>query len=148
MVAPRPLHGVGGVLIAGGIPRDRGQGMRAITGRGRVPGDRVRRARVFGAEVGAVELELDTPDGYKTDDAHAGADRDRVGTIDPEAGDVIATIRLPSPSCAWAWVEIRERPEIASSAAAPTRLPICNMDYSFLAPLFSPDYYPPTIKGP
>ena len=69
-------------------------------------------------------------------------------TIDPEAGDVIATIRLPSPSCAWAWVEIRESPEIASSAAAPTRLPTLSMDYSFLAPLFSPDYYPPTIKGP
>ena len=82
-VGYRHRQRIRGVLNAEQIPRDRGQGMRAIAGGGRVPGDRVRRARVFGAEVGAVEFELDAADGYKTDDAYACTDRDRAGDRRP-----------------------------------------------------------------
>ncbi len=68
--------------------------------------------------------------------------------VDPEAGDVIVTIRLPSPSCAWAWVEIKGRAEITNSAAAPTCFPIFGMDRSFPALLNSPVFYRSTIKSP
>ncbi len=52
-------------------------------------------------------------------------------TVDPEAGDVIVTIRLPRPSCAWAWVETNAKLESTSSPATRARVPIFNMDCSF-----------------
>ena len=48
--------------------------MRAIARGGRVPGNRIGRRRVFRAEVGAVEFELDPPDSETTDNRYAGGD--------------------------------------------------------------------------
>ena len=55
------------------VSRDRPERMRSVAGGHRVPGDRIGRGGVFGAEVDAVQRELDALDGERADHADAGA---------------------------------------------------------------------------
>ena len=56
----RDCAGRGGVACS--IPSDGRERVRAIRGRGRVPGYRIGSSRILGSQVGAVEFELNTDD--------------------------------------------------------------------------------------
>ena len=75
----RVVDGDGDARGGGGIARriscDRGKRVRAVGRGGGVPGDRVGRGGVFGAEVGTVELELHACDSHVI--RGGGGDRDR-----------------------------------------------------------------------
>ena len=69
--------GGGGFCIARRIAGDRREGIRPIRHGGGIPAGAVGTARIFGAEVGALEPELDA--GHADIIAGAGADRHRAG---------------------------------------------------------------------
>src|SRR5205823_10531180 len=58
------LDRAGGAAVAGRIPRDGGQGVAPIFGRGGVPGERVGGRGVFCTERSPIQLELDANDAH------------------------------------------------------------------------------------
>ena len=76
-IAHGDCDGCGGFRIARRIAGDRRESIGAIRHGGSIPAGAVGIGRVFGAEVGALEPELDTGDADII--AGAGTDRDRAG---------------------------------------------------------------------
>ena len=76
-IAHRDRDGCGGFRIARGIAGDGREGVGAIRDGGGIPAGAVGIGRIFGAEVGALEPELDA--GHADIIAGAGADRHRAG---------------------------------------------------------------------
>src|SRR5207247_9892294 len=63
--------------VRGRIAGDGGERVTGIAGRRRIPRDRIGRRQIFGAEVGAIQLELDADDAHVI--ARRGGDGDRRG---------------------------------------------------------------------
>ena len=83
----RDRWGVGS--IAGAIARPRGQRVRSVGGRRRVPGDRVRRAVALGAERPAVDEEFEPCDRQIVRPVRR--DGDGSNTVAPPLGEVTVT---------------------------------------------------------
>src|SRR5206468_464094 len=81
-IGDRHTDGGGGAEVTGDVAGDGGQGVGAVDRGRRIPGGRVGRRGDLGAEVDAIEFELDP------DDAHVvgGARRDREGAGDSRSG--------------------------------------------------------------
>src|SRR5439155_10158737 len=81
-IGDRHTDGGGGAEVTGDVAGDGGQGVGAVDRGRRIPGGRVGRRGDLGAEVDAIEFELDP------DDAHVvgGARRDREGAGDGGSG--------------------------------------------------------------
>src|SRR2546425_775765 len=72
-------HRRGSGAVACGIASDGGEGVRAIGSGGGVPVCRIGRGRIFGTEIDAVELELNTGDTDVVGSVRRKGDRDETG---------------------------------------------------------------------
>src|SRR5881396_2342034 len=81
-IGDRHTDGGGGAEVTGDVAGDGGQGVGAVDRGRRIPGGRVGRRGDLGAEVDAIEFELDSNDAHVV----GGARRDREGAGDSRSG--------------------------------------------------------------